>query len=102
MSNVFSPSGMSTKYIMKQRLKYGRSDTYNFRPRSNWYPMGWKLNHRIIAKQFSNLHLLACHSPEKVQSKWRQAYNVFMNKHFGNSGRGTMRYLNKYSCHSWL
>ena len=102
MSNVFRPTGYNKSYLMKQRLKYGRTDSYNFKNRSNYYPVGWQLNKITIAKQFSNLHILACHSPEPVQKKWRKAYNVFMSNHFGNNGKASARYLNKYSCHSWL
>lgn len=104
MSNIFRPSDIGTKYIMRMRLKYGRTDNYNFHSHSknSWYPVGWKLNHRTIARQFSRLHYLACHSPDPVKKQWRKAYNAFMNKHFGDAGKCSVKYLNKWSCHSWL
>ena len=48
--NKFRPQEISKTYVMKQRLKDGRTDNYNF----------------------------------------------------GSSGKASMRYLNKWSAHSWL
>jgi hypothetical protein len=47
------------------------------------------------------LHYLACHSPEKIQKRWLTVYNNFHTRHFGTRN-GSMRYLNEWSCHSWL
>jgi hypothetical protein len=100
--NKFRPQDLSKTFVMKQRLKYGRSDNYNWQNRIEWYPVGWRLNKKTIGNQFGRLHYLACHAPEPVAKKWKSAYNVFMKKHFGEAGKGSMRYLNKHSCHSWL
>lgn len=100
--NKFRPQDLSKSYVMKQRLKYGRSDNYNWQSRVEWFPAGYKLNKKTISKQFSKLHYLACHAPAPVCKKWAPAYKVFMNKHFGDSGKASMRYLNTYSAHSWM
>lgn len=101
--NKFRPSSaMTTQSIMRERRRYGATlGNYNWQSRAEWYPAGYGLNKRTIARQFGRLHYLACHSPEPVQRQWRQAYNVFHIKHFGTF-KGTMRYLNQWSCHAWL
>ena len=100
--NKFRPQDISTSYVMKQRLKYRRTDNYNWQTRIKWYPVGWKLNNRVIGDQHSRLHYLACHAPGPVKKRWRKAYDNFMAKHFGSKGKASIRYLNSWSCHSWL
>ena len=101
--NKFRPSSsMDTKNIMKMRRLYGRTDNYNWQSRVEWYPVGFKLNHKTIFKQFGKLHYLACHAPDRVTKRWQKAYNVFYKKHFGAYKGASVRYLNKWSCHSWL
>jgi len=99
----FRPSSsMTTKSIMRERRKYGAlHGNYNWQSRVEWYPAGFKLNRKVMFKQFGKLHYLACHSPEPITKKWQGAYNNFYNKHFG-SFKASVRYLNKWSCHSWL
>ena len=101
--NRFRPSSaMATKYIMRERCRHGATlGNYNWQSRVEWYPAGYGINKRTIARQFGRLHYLACHSPEPVQRQWQQAYNVFYKRHFGTF-KGTMRYLNQWSCHAWL
>ena len=100
--NRFRPSSaMSTKNVMRQRRKYGHTDNYNWQSRVKWYPAGFQLNRKTIFGQFGRLHYLACHGPKSVQRQWQRAYNVFHTKHFGTF-KGTMRYLNTWSCHAWL
>jgi hypothetical protein len=99
--NKFRPQDLPKSYIFKQRLAYGRADTYKWQTRVKWYPVGWKLNNRIIGDQFSRLHYLACHAPLPIQKKWNNAYKLFYTKHFGGT-KISMRYANKYTCHSWL
>lgn len=94
---------MTTKSIMRERRKYGAClGNYNWQSRVEWYPVGYKLNHKTIVKQFGKLHYLACHSPEKITKKWQKVYDNFHAKHFGSFKGASMRYLNNYSCHSWL
>lgn len=100
--NMLRPQGISKRYTIKQRLKYGRSDNYNWQTRIKWYPAGWGFNKKVIGNQFSKLHYLACHSPEPIQKRWAKAYNNFQAKHFGSKGKASVRYLNTYSCHSWM
>lgn len=101
--NKFRPSSsMDTKSIMRMRLKYGRTDNYNWQSRVEWYPVGFRLNHKTISKQFGKLHYLACHAPDPITKKWQKANWNYMNRHFGDAGKASMRYLNNWSCHSWL
>ena len=101
--NKFRPSSsMNTKSIMRERRKHGAClGSYNWQSRVEWYPAGFKLNRRTIFRQFGKLHYLACHAPEPIQKKWRNAYNAFHARHFG-SAKASMRYLNEWSCHAWL
>lgn len=99
--NKFRPQDISKSYIIKMRLKYGRSENYNWQTRIKWYPAGWGFNKKVIGSMHSRLHYLACHAPDPIKKKWRNAYNVFYKKHFGTE-HASGRYLNTYSCHSWL
>ena len=101
--NKFRPSSsMVTKLIMRERRKYGHTDSYNWQSRVEWYPAGFKSNRKTIFKQFGKLHYLACHAPEKTTKKWQKTYDNFYKKHFGVYNGTSVRYLNKWSCHSWL
>ena len=100
--NKFRPQSISKRFLMKQRRLTGRNSSYNWRSRVEWFPAGWGFNKRVLGKQFSRLHYLACHAPEPVAKKWQKAYNNFQNKHFATKGKASIRYLNKYSAHSWL
>jgi hypothetical protein len=94
---------MATKHIMRERRQHGAVlGSYNWQSRVEWYPVGYKLNKRTIARQFGRLHYLACHSPNAVQKKWQRIYDNFHTKHFGASWGASMRYLNSWSCHAWL
>lgn len=98
----FSPQDLPKSFIFKQRLKHGRLENYNYQTRIRWYPAGWRLNQISISRRFAQLHYQACHAPAAVQKKWLPAYRAFERRHFGNLGRASMRYLNQWSCHSWL
>lgn len=102
MMNKFRPQDMSKVYIIKQRRLYGKTDNYNWQTRIKWYPAGWGFNKRVLGDMHSRLHYLACHAPEPVQKQWKAKYKVFMDKHFGERGNASMRYLNKWTCHSWM
>lgn len=101
MSNKFRPQGLPKAYIMKQRLAYGRSDNYNWQSRTKWYIANWGFNKCTIFNFHSRLHYLACHAPNPIRKQWGNAYKAFYKRHFGTD-HGTIRYLNKYSCHSWM
>jgi hypothetical protein len=102
MINRFRPQDLPKSYVMKQRLKEGHSDNYNWQSRIEWFPVGCGLNKRRLSKQFQRLHYLACHAPEPIQKQWEKAYNLFMKKHFAIAGKASMRFLNNHTCHSWL
>jgi hypothetical protein len=87
---------------MRERRRHGAVlGSYNWQSRAEWYPAGYGLNKRTIFRQFGRLHYLACHSPERVQRQWQKVYDNFHTKHFGTF-KGSMRYLNQWSCHAWL
>lgn len=100
--NKFRPQDIGKSYVMKQRLKYGRTDNYNWQTRIEWYPVGYSINKRTIAKQFQKLHYLACHAPKPVTMKYKLAYNQFENKYLASKGNASMRFLNTWTAHSWL
>ncbi len=102
MSNKFRPQNIDWRY--KSRLKrYGADVTgYNFQARVRWYPVGYGPNKIAIARTFSRLHYLACHSPKKVAIKYKVAYNNFKNKHFARKDKASMRYLSEWTAHRWL
>ena len=104
MTKMFRPQDINKLYTIRLRRKgYGNEwINYNFINRAKWYPAGWQYNQRVIGSIHSRLHYLACHAPEPIQKRWRKTYAVFMAKHFGDAGRASMRFLNKYSCHSWM
>lgn len=102
MINRFRPQDLPKSYVMKQRLKEGHSDNYNWQSRIEWFPVGWGLNKRRLSKQFQRLHYLSCHAPEPIQKQWEKTYNLFMKKHFAIAGKASMRFLNNHTCHSWL
>jgi hypothetical protein len=101
--NRFRPSSsMNTRSIMRERRRHGAVlGSYNWQSRAEWYPAGYRLNRKVMFRQFGNLHYLACHSPEPVTRKWQKVYDNYYKKHFGTF-KGSVRYLNKWSCHSWL
>lgn len=100
--NKFRPQQLHKSYIIKHRLKYGCVDNFNWQTRVKWYPAGWKINHRVLGRIHSRLHYLACHAPEPIRKQWRARYQMFMNKHFGDTGQASVRYLNTWSCHRWM
>jgi len=105
MMNKFRPQNLGNGYLLRQRYKYGYGNsqhTYNWQTRIEWFPVGYSLNKKTIAKQFNRLHYLACHSPEPVAKKWQAVYNQFQKKHFGAYGTASMRFLNTWTAHSWL
>lgn len=99
--NKFRPQDLSKRYIIKERLKYGRSENYNWQTRVKWYPAGWGFNKKVIGDMHGKLHYLACHAPKPIQKRWTKAYDNFYKKHFGTK-HASVRYLNEWSCHSWL
>ena len=98
----FRPQSIGRRYLFRQRVngQQGRF-MYNWQTRVKWIPIGYKLNKLTLSGQFGRLHYLACHSPTPIQKKWKKAYKNFYDKHFG-SDKASMRYLNNWSCHSWL
>jgi len=99
--NKFRPQEMHKPAIMREN-RLGMRESYNWQTRIEWYPAGYRLNKKTISKQFRKLHYLACHAPEPVAKKWKSAYNLFDRKHFASGGKASMRFLNKWTAHSWL
>jgi hypothetical protein len=101
MLNKFRPQDLSKTYVMKQRLKTGRSENYNWQTRVEWYPAIWSTHQQQLSKRFTRLHYLACHAPAPIRKQWANAYKMFYKRHFGTDN-ASMRYLNKYTCHNWM
>ena len=99
--NKFRPQDLPKIYTIRERLKYGRTDNYNWQTRIKWYPAGWGFNKKVIGDMHGKLHYLACHAPKPIQKRWAKAYKMFYKKHFGTT-HASVRYLNNWSCHSWL
>jgi hypothetical protein len=98
--NKFRPQDLSKSYIIKQRLKYGRSDNYNFQSRVKWYPVGWGFNKRVIGGIFGRLHYLACHAPTPVQKRYQRAYRALEARLIPR--KASIRYINTYTAAAWL
>jgi len=102
MTSRFRPIEVHRPFRVKHYLLYGKlPKNYNWVPYQQYVLAKQTNPNSAIRKAFLVLHYLATHSPEKVQIKYRKAYNRFYKKHFG-SEKANMKYLNKYSCHSWL
>jgi hypothetical protein len=99
--NKFRPTEISKSYSFKLRLRTGEHVSYNWHKRERWHPVGWKPNQIGIARRFGRLHYLACHAPQSIQKKWTRVYKTFHDKHFGTR-HASVRYLNDWTCHSWL
>jgi len=100
--NKFRPQDISKSYVMKQRLKTGRSENYNWQTRVEWYPAKWTRHQQQFARRFARLHYLGAHAPMPIRLRWRSAYLAFMKRHFGEGGNASVRYLNRWTAHSWL
>ena len=100
--NRFRPQDLPRSFVMRQRLKYGRTDNYTWQTRVEWFPVGYRINRKTISRQFGKLHYLACHAPGPVQQRWDKAYKLFYRRHFGADRGASIRYLNTWSAHSWL
>lgn len=99
--NKFRPMNLSKRYLLRER-RLGNFNNYNWHSRIQWFPVGYKFNKLTIAKQFRRLHYLARHAPISVTIKWNHAVTLFQNKYFASKGKASMRYLNNWTCHSWL
>lgn len=97
--NKFRPQEISKTYIIKQRLKYGRTDNYNWQTRSNWYPANMTKNQISIMRRWLQIHHYASHT-ERPAQYWIRANQMFMKAHFPANASNS--YSNKYSCHAWL
>lgn len=102
MTLLFRPQFGNVKWKLRQRrLGSPWGGNNNFRSREAWWPAAWSEHQRQFARRFGQLHYLACHAPVPVQKQWRSAYKMFVQRHFG-SHLASMRYVNNWTCHSWL
>ena len=99
--NRFRPQAVSKSYIIKQRLHYGRTDNFNWQTRRTWTPVGMTPHQAGIVRRWQQIHHWACHAPA-CAPHWKKANDLFNQRHLGSTGRGSMRYLNTWSAHSWL
>ena len=98
---AFRPQDISKKFLLRSR-RQGFVKNYNWQSTVRWYPVGWTVNQQVLGNQHQRLHYLAWHAPAPIRKKWLPIYNVFCKKHFGSRKYASVRYLNNWSCHSWL
>ena len=98
----FRPMDVSKRHKIRYRLETGRNESYNWRSRVRWYPVGWRLNRQTLLRIFSKLHYLGCHAPGPVQKKYRRVYNLFEEKYFATRGKASVRFLNNHTAYKWL
>jgi len=98
--NKFRPQDISKKYKLKQYIRTGRIENYNWQTRIKWYPAGWGFNKKVIGGIFGRLHYLACHAPTPVQQRHRRAYRALEARLIPT--RASVRYINTYSAGAWL
>ena len=99
--NKFRPQEIHKSFIIKQRLKYGRVDNYNWQTRSTWVPASFTKNQISIFRRWQQIHHFASHT-KCPAGHWKVANDMFMKQFFGSAGKASMRYLNTWSAHSWL
>lgn len=75
--NKFRPQNLNKLYLLKHARVTGRRENYNWQTRIEWWPCGYRLNKITIAKQFKQLHYLACHAPDPIRKRWANAYKLF-------------------------
>jgi len=86
---------------MRQRRLYGRTDNFNWQTRTNWVPAGYTKNQISIIRRWQQIHHYSSHAPS-CAPHWKTAEKMFNKQFLGSEGKGSMRYLNKWSAHSWL
>ena len=99
--NRFRPQELPKSFIMKQRLKYGRADNYNWQTRVRWLPAYMTKNQVSIFRRWQQIHHFASHTAKPAQH-WRVANRMFCKQFLGSEGKASTRYLNTWSAHSWL
>lgn len=99
-SLLYRPKDMPKRFSIKERRIHGITSNYNFVSRVKWYPAGWGFNKKVLGGIHGRLHYLACHAPKPIQKRWSKTYESFYKKHFGT--KASVRYLNNWSCHSWM
>lgn len=98
----FRPQQNKTLNRLRHQRRTGQTHCSNWQTYQKWYPACWLSHQQHFANTFYRLHYLACHAPLNVQIKWRKKYLKFLKTHFGDNQRASVRYLNAWSCHSWL
>ena len=103
--NRFRPQELGPMHHWREYKRLGFRDpiSYHWQIRSpEWWPAGYKSNHKVIARQFRVLHYLSQHAPKPVRARWRKAAQAFEKKYFGVWNGHNVRFANKYTAHSWL
>jgi hypothetical protein len=102
--NRFRPVDMGPLFYWREYKKLGyRTDIdYNWQPREEWWPAGYKFNHRVIGRQFKVLHYRAHHAPKPIRQKWIKIARDFEARHFATRGKASVRYINTYTAAKWL
>ncbi len=99
MNNKFRPQDIPKAYIFKQRLAFGRNESYNWQTRIRWYREGDR-NKKHLIRVFGQLHYLGSHAPLTIRKRWRIIEQRFLDHRIPKNA--SMRYINEYSGGRWL
>lgn len=103
MTLMFRPKDYNKLWLLRERRTGSPWATnVNFEQRSNYQPINWSSHQQQFARRFYRLHYLACHSPNKIQQKYKHVYKNFMDRHFGERGKSSIRFINAHTCHKWM
>lgn len=100
-ARLFRPQEIDKRWIMKERRMSGSTFNFNFQNRVQWYPAGFKSNRQGIMRRWQKIHHYSSHAPWCLPH-WKAANEMFHKKFLGTGGKGSMRFLNTHSAHSWL
>jgi hypothetical protein len=73
---VFKPQDLPKKFTMQERRLGGKKINYNFVSRVKWKSFDWNINQIFLVNTHSRLHYLACHSPTKIQQRYKKVYTL--------------------------
>lgn len=106
MAKIFRPEGdccnpfRNRQHVKRQKQKYWAVPALQDRTVSG--KRKDPLVHRTLIRIWQRLHYLSSHAPAAVEIRNLAAMIKFENRHLARSGKGTCRFINKYTAHRWL
>lgn len=99
---IVRPCEMSGHIFNFGRDNYGNIHLpYRARSKGNFFAK-YPVNRRTLIHIWQHLHHNASHAPEAVSKRWCAAARRFERHHLAAGGKGTCRFLNKYTAHAWM